>query len=98
MTSEEIADVKAKKMISDPSKPVVKKTILKMKKTSVNPDEPKPKGVLIWNSFLNTVKMEMIQADPSVEPSYNDTMKRAKELKESDPDSYKLFCENWTPN
>ena len=74
----------------------VKKTVLKIKKAAKS-EEPKPKGVLIWNAFMNTVKAEMMQGDNTVEPSYNDVMKKAQEMKEADPESYKLFSENWTP-
>jgi hypothetical protein len=108
MTPEELAEAKAKKAIRDAAKPAddetavsepsvsgVKKTILKVKK--IKSEEPKPKGVLIWNAFMNTVKAEMMQADGTVEPSYNDIMKKAQEMKEADPESYKLFSENWTP-
>lgn len=101
MTPEELADAKARKANRDPKvevapaeAPVIKKTIIKLKKKL---DEPKPKGVLIWNAFMNTVKAEMMQADTTVEPPYNDIVKKAQELKESDPDSYKLFSDNWTP-
>ena len=105
MTPEELAEAKAKKAIRDSSKPAegdqvvsdvastTKKTVLKVKK--VKSDEPKPKGVLIWNAFMNTVKAEMMQEDCAVEPSYNDIMKKAQEMKEADPESYKLFSENW---
>lgn len=103
MTPEELAEAKAKKAIRDSSKPAegdqlvsdvtTKKTVLKVKK--IKSDEPKPKGVLIWNAFMNTVKAEMMQADSTVEPSYNDIMKKAQEMKETDPESYKLFSENW---
>jgi hypothetical protein len=107
MTPEELADAKAKKAIRDASKPVEgqgvavpepvrKKTVLKLKKTPTSSDEPKPKGVLIWNAFMNTVKAEMMQGGTTVEPSYNDIMKRSQELKEADPESYKLFTENWS--
>lgn len=80
--------------------PVVarKKTVIRLKKT-VEPgqevQEPKPKGVLIWNAFMNTVKAEMMQGTNGEEPSYNEVMKKAQELKESDPVSYKLFTDNW---
>jgi len=106
MTPEELAEAKAKKAIRDVAKPsegdqpvsevTTKKTVLKIKKTPKS-EEPKPKGVLIWNAFMNTVKAEMMQADSTVEPSYNDIMKKSQEMKEADPESYKLFSENWTP-
>ncbi len=75
-----------------------KRTVIRLKKT-VEPgqevQEPKPKGVLIWNAFMNTVKLEMMQGTNGEEPSYNEVMKKAQELKESDPVSYKLFTDNW---
>ena len=75
--------------------PVVarKKTVIRLKKPDTQ--EPKPKGVLIWNAFMNTVKAEMMQEANGVEPSYNDIMKKAQELKEADPISYKVFTDNW---
>ena len=76
-----------------------KRTVIRLKKaeTSVQePHEPKPKGVLIWNAFMNTVKLEMIQDKNGEEPSYNEVMKKAQELKEADPISYKLFTDNWS--
>jgi len=109
MTPEELAEAKAKKqkktgetrILPDPADdraPVVpKKTILKLKKTS-SPEggEVKPKGVLIWNSFMKTVKDEMQAAADGKEPSYDDVRKKAQELKEADPESYKLFSDNWS--
>ena len=75
--------------------PVVKKkTVIRLKKPETQ--EGKPKGVLIWNAFMNTVKTEMMQGNGGVEPSYNDIMKKAQELKEADPVSYKLFADNCT--
>ncbi len=75
-----------------------KRTVIRLKKIT-DPDqevhEPKPKGVLIWNAFMNTVKLEMMQGNNGEEPSYNTVMKKAQELKEADPISYKLFADNW---
>ena len=111
MTPEELAEAKiraaarirAKAEKAEEVAPVVlapvevavprKKTIIRLKKPDAQ--EPKPKGVLIWNAFMNTVKAEMMQGNGGVEPSYNDIMKKAQELKEADPVSYKLFTENW---
>ena len=76
---------------------VTKKTILKLKKTpSPEGQEVKPKGVLIWNSFMKTVKAEMQTVAGGEEPSYDDVRKKAQEMKEADPESYKLFSDNWT--
>jgi hypothetical protein len=30
------------------------------------------------------------------EPSYNDVLKKAQEEKEAEPESYRLFAENWS--
>ena len=88
--AEEVAPV-----VATPVEVVVprKKTIIRLKKPDAQ--EPKPKGVLIWNAFMNTVKTEMMQTNGGVEPPYNDIMKKAQELKEADPVSYKLFTDNW---
>ena len=110
MSPEEIAEAKAKKAIRDSSKtldtvsvgttePVAskKKTILKSKKLTIpSGEEPKPKGVLIWNAFMNTVKDEMMKISGNIEPSYNDVLKKAQEEKEAEPESYRLFSENWS--
>jgi hypothetical protein len=108
MTPEELAEAKAKAKaradakienvrpaVEEPvEEPVVrKKTIIRLKKSDT---EPKPKGVLIWNAFMNMVKAEMMQGANGVEPSYADIVKKAQELKEADPVSYKLFTDNWT--
>jgi hypothetical protein len=73
-------------LVSEP-----KKKIIKIKKKAVgSTEEQKPKGVLIWNSFMNTVKAEMFQKS-GVEPSYDEVRKKSIEMKKSDPESYKLF-------
>ena len=109
MTPEELAEAKAKAKaradakvenvtpaVEEPAEePVVrKKTIIRLKKSDTQ--EPKPKGVLIWNAFMKMVKAEMMQEANGVEPSYSDIVKKAQELKEADPVSYKLFTDNWT--
>lgn len=85
-----------------------KKTILLLKKPEAQvpkpeaqepkpeAQEPKPKGVLIWNAFMNMVKDDMMRVNGGTEPSYNDIMKKAQEMKEADPVSYKLFADNCT--
>ncbi len=90
---------KVEEAVVSTEEPVVRKrTIIRLKKT-VDPDqeghEPKPKGVLIWNAFMNTVKLEMMQDSNGEEPSYTAIVKKAQELKEADPISYKLFTDNW---
>ena len=113
MTPEELAEAKAKKSkvkpmveplteavtVAEPmaepvAEPKQKKTIVKLAKKVDG--EIKPKGVLIWNAFMNIVKAEMTVAG-SPEPSYNEVVKKAQEQKEADPESYKLFSENWSP-
>lgn len=82
---------------------VLKKTVLKSKKvttTNVSPPDVniatlKPNALQVWNSFVNTVKLEMLQST-GAEPSYNEALKKACEMKDADPDSYKLFAENWS--
>jgi len=49
-------------------------------------------GIRIWNSFVDMVREEM---GPSVK--YEDVVKKARAMKQSDPSSYTLFAENWTP-
>ena len=72
-------------IISDIS-PKIKEPVKKSSKKS---------GFLIWNSFLELVKSEM-ESDGS-QVKYDDVVKRAIEMKKSDPESYKLFSETWTP-
>jgi len=111
MTPDELAEVKAKKAMREASKgtiepveatgpvaPIKKRAILKSKKLATPSGEvSKPKGVLIWNAFMNTVKDEMMKTSGSTdEPSYNDVLKKAQEEKEAEPESYRLFAENWS--
>jgi len=80
-----------------------KKTVLKSKKVlapksdapEVTLDTQKPNALQVWNSFVNTVKLEMTHST-GVEPSYNEYFKKAQEMKDADPDSYKLFADNWS--
>jgi hypothetical protein len=82
---------------------VPKKTVLKSKKVlapkpdapEVTLDTPKPNALQVWNSFVNTIKLEIFHST-GVEPPYNEYLKKAQEMKEADPDSYKLFAENWS--
>jgi hypothetical protein len=66
--------------------PKVKEPVKKVSKKS---------GFLVWNSFLDLVKNEM-ESDGS-EVKYDDLVKKALEMKRSDPESYRLFSETWTP-
>jgi hypothetical protein len=108
MTPEELAEAKVRAQARAKAKAEVvsiveapteaptikKKTVIRLKKSDTQ--EPKPKGVLIWNAFMNMVKDDMMRSSNGVEPSYNDIMKKAQELKDSDPVSYKLFADNCT--
>jgi hypothetical protein len=104
MTPEEVAEAKAKRSQAKPSMtnhlvqdevvPKEEKRILKAKKSGG--EAVKPKAVLIWNSFLSTVKAEM-SSNGSIEVKYDDVRKKAQEMKEADPDSYRVFSENWVP-
>jgi hypothetical protein len=111
MTPEEVAEVKAKKAMrqeskgtiypvetTEPATVVKTKITLKSKKLAKpSGEETKPKGVLIWNAFMNTVKAEMMKVSgDNAEPSYNDVLKKAQEEKEAEPESYRLFAENWS--
>lgn len=107
MTPEEVAEAKAKRgqgkvvqvteinHVDEPAQPDLKpkQRKFKLKKTT---DEVKPKAVLIWNSFLSTVKAEM-SSNGSIEVKYDDVRKKAQEMKVADPDSYRVFSETWTP-
>jgi hypothetical protein len=52
-------------------------------------------GFLVWNSFVELVKSEM-ESDGS-KVKYDDLIKKSLEMKRSDPESYRLFSETWTP-
>lgn len=65
----------------------VAKRVIKAKKTS--------DGIQVWNSFLKNVKAEMEAG--GVEVKYDDIVKRAREMKESDKEAYQLFSATWTP-
>ena len=82
---------------------VPKKTVLKSKKVlalkldapEVAVDTQKPNALQVWNSFVNTVKLEIFHST-GLEPPYNEYLKKAQEMKEADPESYKLFADNWS--
>jgi hypothetical protein len=80
---------------------VPKKTVLKSKKVlapkppDLTLDTQKPNALQVWNSFVNTVKLEIFHST-GLEPSYNEYLKKAQEMKEADPESYKLFADNWS--
>jgi hypothetical protein len=56
---------------------------------------PKKSGFLIWNSFVNVVKLEMESNGSQMK--YDDIVKKAIEMKKADPESYRLFSETWSP-
>jgi len=69
--------------------------ILKKEK---NPDAIKKTSdaIKIWNSFLKIVKTEMEATGTPC--SYDEVVKRAKEMKEGDKSAYELFSATWTPD
>jgi len=105
MTPEELAIAKAKKLekanmaretesqvdVSAPEKalvssePAKQKRVIKTKKIS--------DGIKIWNSFLKVVKLELDAVGKPV--SYDELVKKAKEMKEADPIAYGLFSSTW---
>jgi hypothetical protein len=103
MTPEELEAAKAKRQerskettIEKTEKPEKKedqvpkhteKRVIKLKKTS--------DAINIWNSFLKVVKAELEKDCAQV--SYEEVVKRAKEMKESDKPAYALFSSTWTP-
>ena len=58
--------------------------------------KPPSKSLQVWNSFLKVVRTELEMNGDTV--SYDDIVKKAREMKDSDPESYKLFADNWTPD
>jgi hypothetical protein len=52
-------------------------------------------AIKIWNSFLKIVKAEMEATGTPT--SYDDVVKRAKDMKEADKGAYDLFSATWTP-
>ena len=96
MTPEELEAAKAKRqekisgnlqVVAEKPAAVVDKRIIKVKKTS--------DAINIWNSFLKVVKAELEKDGTQV--SYDEVVKRAKEMKESDKPAYELFSSTWTP-
>ena len=101
MTPEELIIAKARKLekakLAVSSMPIVApaplpeqkpKRVIKTKKLS--------DGIKIWNSFLKIVKVELDASGVSL--SYEDLIKKAKEMKEADPSAYELFASTWTPD
>ena len=52
------------------------------------------KGLLAWNAFMEMTRSEM-EAEGLEPLTYNAVKKRALEVKQQDPDSYKLFVESF---
>jgi hypothetical protein len=95
MTPEEVAVAKAKRAAKATVAPVIVPPVKKILKTKSNDSSMKSPGLLIWNSFVSLTRNELEKAgSPS---SYDDSVKKAQELKNNDPDGYKLFSDNWTP-
>lgn len=90
MTPEEVVAAKAKRASKTPDSEAAPKRILKKKGDS----QMKSQGLLIWNSFVDITRVEMEASGSTV--SYDEVVKKAVELKKSDPDAYKLFSDNWT--
>lgn len=65
-----------------------------LKKKSIQNKAPS-KTLQIWNSFLKVVRSELEKNGMKV--TYDEVVKKAREMKDSDQDSYKLFADNWTP-
>jgi hypothetical protein len=90
MTPEEVVAAKAKRASKTSDSEAAPKRILKKKGDS----QMKSQGLLIWNSFVDITRVEMEASGSTV--SYDEVVKKAVELKKSDPDAYKLFSDNWT--
>lgn len=99
MTPEELAIAKAAKaakmkkvepVVSSESTPppVKEKRVIHTTKKSSD-------ALKIWNSFLKVVQAEMESGGEKVK--YDDVVRRAKEMKESDQEAYQLFSSTWTP-
>ena len=69
-------------------KPVKEKRVLHTTKKSSD-------ALKVWNSFLKIVQAEMESGGEKVK--YDDVVKKAKEMKESDQEAYQLFSSTWTP-
>lgn len=54
------------------------------------------KGLLAWNAFMEMTRTEM-EAEGLEHVTYNAVKKRALEVKQQDPESYKLFVESLNP-
>ena len=51
----------------------------------------------IWSSFVKIVQAEMEAENVNEKPKYADVLKRAKEMKDNDKESYRLFSSTWAP-
>lgn len=101
MTSDELAIAKAKRLEKSGKVPSIReissdtvtitpdtapKRVIKVKKIS--------DGIKIWNSFIKIVRAEMEASGERV--TYEDIVKKAKEMKEADKSAYELFSATWT--
>ena len=99
MTPEELEAAKAKRQerssenkeqlasLEQLPRPPTEKRVIKLKKSS--------DAINIWNSFLKVVKAELEKDGAQI--SYEEVVKKAKEMKESDKPAYELFSSTWTP-
>ena len=107
MTPEELAEAKAIKAskIQKAEAPVATPVTLAESSTQDSTPPLKEKRVLgvkkisdaskIWYSFVKTVQAEMEATGEK--PKYEDILKKAKEMKDSDKEAYSLFSSTWTP-
>jgi len=51
-------------------------------------------ALAIWNSFVKVVQAEMEAT--GIKPAYDEVVKKAREMKESDQDAYNLFSSTWS--
>lgn len=111
MTPEELATAKAKKLerakvlsqetpniqeVVIQEAPVIQDTLVVKKEKRILKTKKTRDGIKIWNSFLKIVKAEMESSGVSV--SYDDLVKKAREMKEEDKSAYELFSATWTPD
>jgi len=93
MTPDELAAAKAKRAAKASNTDVKNDTTKRVLKKKASYPMKSP-ALLIWNSFVDVTRSEMETSGVTV--SYEDVVKKAVELKKSDPDAYKLFSENWS--
>jgi len=60
----------------------------------VKPVNPSPRGFLAWNAFRNKIKTD-IETTTGTKVKSEVVMKRASEIKATDPIAYRLFTDSW---